>query len=77
MNHRKCFHPISCIVLLGFLLGVHNGYVALWKDGSEKPAYVSDYPVDMLPPADQDTLRSGIHFDDRASLTKALEDFLS
>lgn len=74
MHRTNC---IACAVLVGFLIGIQNGYVAVWRDGARQPAYVSQRAVDMLPQADQRALRDGIHVKDRASLTSALEDFLS
>ena len=69
---------IMCNVLLfGFLLGVYEGKIALWKDNQEKPIKVLPYQVSMLPEADQRVLRKGIHIDNLSQLYKMLEDYLS
>lgn len=65
------------ILLFGFLLGVHNGYVALWSENSSAPVRVFPYAVTSLPPQDRQALERGIPIGEEAQLTKLLEDFLS
>ena len=73
MKHRK-----QLIVLaLSFLLGVQNGYIALWKTGCEKPLRIFPYQVKMLPLADQLALKKGITIKSDSSLAEFLEDYLS
>ena len=67
----------SNILLFGFLLGVYEGKIALWKDNQEKPMKVLPYQVSMLPKADQQALHKGIHIDSLSQLYKMLEDYLS
>ena len=62
---------------LSFLLGVQNGYIALWKDGGEKPIRVFPYQVKMLPLADQLALKKGIVIKSDSKLAEFLEDYLS
>lgn len=64
-------------LIFGFLLGISNGYIALWKDGYTKPLRVFPYRAEMLPAADQQALADGIHLDDDAALIRLLEDYLS
>ena len=73
-NKYRCLH---LAVLLGFLLGIHEGYVALWKTGTDTPLRVFPYRAEMLPPADQKLLEKGIHLEDEGDLIKLLEDYLS
>ena len=47
---------LTNILLLGFLLGIHEGKVAVWKDNQKKPAKVFPYAVSQLPEADQKRL---------------------
>lgn len=69
---------LYCILAFGFLLGVYNGYVALWEDeNSPAPSQVFPYAVTALPEADQRALEEGIPVAYREQLTKYLEDFLS
>lgn len=70
-------HYIYCIALLNFILGIHNGYVALWDGTSQVPAQVYSIPAENLPPADQRALAQGIEAADEAALQRLLEDYLS
>lgn len=71
-------HKIMCnILLLGFLLGIHEGKIALWRDGQEKPVKIFPYQASTLPEADQQLLQKGIHVDSLTQLYKMVEDYLS
>lgn len=72
----KKYHYIYCILLLSFILGSHNGYVALWQTGSDQPR-VFPVRVSILPPADQAKLEEGIYIDSKEELMGYMEDFLS
>lgn len=65
------------ITLLGFLLGVHNGRIALWEDGKQKPIKVFPYSAGLLPKQDRQALEKGIHFDSKQQLLERIEDYLS
>ena len=68
----------ACLVLLlGYLLGVSDGYITLWKDDSPVPLEVFPCRAEMLPPCDQQLLAKGIHISDRLELNRLLEDYLS
>ena len=73
---RKIRHLYIALVL-GFILGISEGYVALWKDSDAKPAEVFPYQARFLPAADQQALARGIRVDDIAELNRLLEDYLS
>ena len=73
MKYRKQIFALA----LSFLLGVQNGYIALWKDGSEKPLRVFPYQAEMLPLADQLALKKGIAIKEDSKLAEFLEDYLS
>lgn len=60
-----------------FLLGIHDGYVALWTDSTEKPAYVFPYQASILPEPDRKALEEGIPIENNAQLQAILEDYLS
>lgn len=64
-------------LLFGFILGVYEGKVALWKDHQKDPIKVLPYQVSMLPQADQKALEKGIHIESLSQLHKMLEDYLS
>lgn len=68
---------LYCILAFGFLLGIHQGRIALWKDDDPQPVKVFPYYASMLPKADQQALEKGIYLDDDTDLRKLLEDYLS
>lgn len=74
MKKRNLF---PTLLLFGFLLGIHNGKIALWKDDDPEPIRVFPYQASLLPEKDQDALEQGIHIRDRSQLTRILEDYLS
>ncbi len=68
---------LYCVTLLGFLLGIHNGRIALWEDGRQAPVRVFPYKASMLPEKDRQALEKGIHFDSKQQLLERMEDYLS
>ena len=75
--NMKVKHIISQLLVVGFLLGVQNGLVALWEDGKPEPIRVFPYQVSNLPLHDQQKLEAGIHLDNKLQLIKLIEDYLS
>lgn len=74
MKNRRM---LTNLVLFGFILGIHEGRVALWKDNQKEPMKVFPYQASMLPEADQKRLEQGIHVDSLSELYKLVEDYLS
>ncbi len=73
-------HPgrrLCAMILLGFLLGVQDGRIALWKDGEAHPWRVFPYPVSALPTETQQALKNGIRIDSSEELNQLLENLLS
>lgn len=68
---------LAAIFLAGFLIGVHDGRIALWKDGSKTPWKVFPYSVSSLPEDGQNALRKGIRVEGTDELNRLLENFLS
>lgn len=68
---------LANILLFGFLLGIHEGKIALWKDNQKKPMKVFPYQASILPEEDQKRLEEGIHVDSLNELYKLVEDYLS
>ena len=64
-------------LIFTFLLGCHEGFVALWKLPAEEPAAVFPYAVTSLPQADQQRLKKGIEIPNSDALMALLEDYLS
>jgi len=73
----KNFSVLTCTLLLGFLLGIHDGRIALWKDNNPEPLKVFPYSAYLLPPADRRALEEGIRFENLDELKRMVEDYLS
>ena len=67
---------IPAVMLFGYLLGIQDGYIALWKDGNSKPM-VSPYRAALLPQEDQQRLKNGIRVENKEELARLVEDYLS
>ena len=67
---------LSLIFAAGFLLGVYEGKIALWKDGSNSPT-VFPYRASLLPRDDRKKLEQGIRIENEDQLIQLLEDYLS
>ena len=61
---------------MGFLLGIREGRIALWREGSAHPLQIYDIRADTLPPADQLQLRRGIRLQTREELWQVLENYM-
>lgn len=74
MIKQKC---MVFLLLVGFIVGSHRGYIALWRTDRTSPIKVFPYPVSSLPLCDQQALNRGIRIEDGTELAQLLEDFLS
>ena len=74
MTNRKI---LKFLVILSFLLGIHDGKIALWKDEDPQPIQIFPYRASLLPPADQNVLKHGIPIEDEHHLNRLLQDYLS
>lgn len=68
---------LSMLLAFGFLLGLRNGRLALWRDGDAHPEQIYDIRADTLPPADRLRLRHGIRLESREAVWELLENYLS
>lgn len=68
---------LTNLLLFGFILGIHEGKIALWKDNQKNPIKVFPYQASVLPEVDQKRLETGIHVDSLSELYKMVEDYLS
>ena len=66
---------LSTALALGFLLGIHEGRVALWRDGEPRPEQIYDIRADTLPPADRLQLSRGIRAESREKVWLLLENY--
>lgn len=72
----KCPRGRSMLLLLALLLGIRDGYLALWREEDPQPIAIFQIRADTLPPADQILLKRGLRLGDKEALLAALEDFL-
>lgn len=77
MKRTQICRHLCLFLLLGFLLGIHDGRIALWKDGQAEPWKIFPYPASALPAQTQQELSRGIRVDSMEDLDRLLENFLS
>ncbi len=73
----KISSMLCTVALFSFLLGVHEGRIALWKNEDSEPYKVFPYYARMLPVADRRALEEGIRFESTDDLVRLLADYLS
>lgn len=73
----KTRRSVWLALALSFILGSHNGYVALWEGDDPEPKKVFPYQVSSLPEADQKRLEEGIKVKNKLELIRLVEDYLS
>lgn len=73
LHTRKTLALMLCA---GFLLGIREGMLTLWRDGESRPEQVYDIRADTLPPADRLLLERGIPVESREKLWEILENYL-
>lgn len=76
MKHRIT-RFLSTAFLLSILIGVHNGKIALWRDGDPEPFKVFPYRASMLPDEQEQALKKGIRVESMEELERLLEAYLS
>ena len=64
-------------LIMSLYLGLSDGYLALWKEGSSKPEIIYPYHISLYPQIDQRRLKKGIPIRSTEELSKHMEDFLS
>lgn len=65
------------ILVLSLYLGIHNGNLALFREGHIEPVQVYPRSVSDYPQKDQNALRSGIPITGKRQLAELLEIYLS
>jgi hypothetical protein len=77
MKYRK-FSGILCGALMAvYLLGVHEGKIALWSGDDPEPIQVFPYRVSMLPKKERELLKNGIQVETLDELYRLAEAYLS
>ena len=71
--HRQLYLTL----MLGFILGLRGGNIALWRSGSAEVLRIFPYRAEMLPPEAQDALAAGIPIEDLRQLEELAENYFS
>lgn len=58
-----------------YILSGYDGLVAVFVPGEEKPSFVTETPVSVLPSADREALKVGMPVYSEEELTRLLEDY--
>lgn len=67
----------ALILFLGLYLGLQQGYLALWQDGSAEPIAVYPYHISLYPETDKELLEKGIPISSKPDFSKCIEDYFS
>ena len=74
---KKHLSQLLCSLMLSlYLLGVHDGKIALWQGDDPEPVKVFPYSVSMLPKEAQERLEAGIPINSMAELRKLAQAYL-
>ena len=65
------------LLMFGFLLGIYEGKIALWKDNKKDPIRVFPYSASSLPEKDRQALEKGVHFKNLTELKQFAQEYLS
>ena len=68
--------PLYFTLILGFILGIDSGNIALWRNGESTPVHVFPYRAEMLPPDAQEALAQGVPIDSIRQLEELAERYL-
>ena len=68
---------VPLLLAFSFILGIHEGRIALWKPGQSAPARVFPYSAALLPRDARDALEKGITIDSIEQLEELAENYLS
>jgi hypothetical protein len=74
---KKPFSSLICCALLAvYLLGIHEGKIALWKGNDPEPIKVFDYEASKLPEDAQKQLQAGVPIKSIKQLRELAEQYL-
>ena len=68
---------LTAVLLFGFLLGIRNGQIALWKDNDPQPLRVFSWRAMLLPQQIQDALTKGIHIEEDSDIGQLIRDMIA
>lgn len=75
---KRVTSQFLCLALLSvYLLGIHDGKIALWSGDDPEPARVFPYSVSALPEEARKALEQGIAINSMEDLNRLMEAYLS
>ena len=77
MKKKYFSHIFSMLLVFTFLLGIHEGKIALWQEDDPKPVKVFPYRASMLPEEAREQLKKGIRIESMEDLDRLIEIYLS
>ena len=76
MKKKQLSNLLCCALLAVYLLGIHDGKIALWKGNDPEPIKVFDYSASQLPEEAQKQLEAGVPINSIRELKKLAEQYL-
>ena len=74
---KKHLSNLLCFALMAtFLLGIHDGKIALWKGNDPEPVKVFDYSVSQLPEEARKKLEAGVPINSIRELRELARQYL-
>ncbi len=67
----------TIILFFGLYLGLHNGFLALYRQSEPEPAWVFPYRAALYPKIDRQALHEGIPVESEQMLQQLLADLMS
>ena len=66
---------LASLLLVGFLIGVHNGQIGVWRIPDPEPMRTIPCPIWVLSQKQQQLLQQGIRIESMTDLEKMMTDF--
>lgn len=76
MKKKQLSNLLCCALLAVYLLGIHEGKIALWKGNDPQPVKVFDYSASQLPEEAQKRLQEGVPIKSIRELRQLAEQYL-
>lgn len=68
---------VALCLLVGFLLGIRNGQIALWKTGDPEPIKIFPWSSALLPSEIRKALEKGIYVEEDSDIGLLIQDMIS
>ena len=76
MKKKQLSNLLCCALLAVYLLGIHEGKIALWKGNDPQPVKVFEYSASQLPEEAQKRLQEGVPIKSIRELRQLAEQYL-